>query len=74
MKELRSISSNLDGINDKELTVSHIKKRDGLVEKDYSAQEETTYLISQPELIKVIKQGENEDPKDLEKYVPNEEW
>ena len=74
MKESKSISSNLGGINNKEIPVSQIEKKDGLGEKDCNIQEETVYLISQSELVKAIKQGEIEDPKDLEKYDPNEEW
>lgn len=35
---------------------------------------DTKYLLSQPEVIKKIKDGEKEDIAQMEKYDPSEEW
>ena len=36
--------------------------------------DETTYLISQPDLLQKIKEGEKEDPSKMKQYNPDEEW
>lgn len=43
-------------------------------EDEYNSLIETVYLISQPEVLKKIKAGEQEDIDSMETYNPNEEW
>lgn len=43
-------------------------------EDEYNSLIETIYLISQPEVLKKIKAGEQEDIDSMETYNPNEEW
>ncbi len=45
-----------------------------LSEKDYNSLLETVYIMSQPELMKKIKEGQKEDISKMKKYDPKEEW
>ena len=45
-----------------------------LSEEDYNALLETVYLMSQPELVSKIKEGEKEKKSEMAKFSPNEEW
>lgn len=42
-------------------------------ESDYDAMMETIYIMSQPKLVKRIKDGE-EDPNKMKAYDPKEKW
>jgi len=43
-------------------------------ESDYNAMMETIYLMSQPKLVKNIKDGEKENPENMIAYDPAEKW
>lgn len=43
-------------------------------EDDYNGMLETIYILSQKNLYKKIKDGEQEDINEMNKYNPNEEW
>lgn len=43
-------------------------------EADYDALLETVYLMSQPNLVSRIKEGEKEDASKMSKFDPGEEW
>lgn len=45
-----------------------------LSESDYNSLLETVYLMSQPGLVKKIKEGEKEKAFELSTFNPNEEW
>jgi PHD/YefM family antitoxin component YafN of YafNO toxin-antitoxin module len=45
-----------------------------LSESDYNAMMETIYIMSRPDLVRKIKEGEKEDPKKMAVYTPGEEW
>ncbi len=45
-----------------------------LSEEDYNSLLETVYIMSQPELMKRIKEGQKEDVSKMKKYDPKEEW
>lgn len=45
-----------------------------LSESDYNSLLETVYLMSQPGLVKKIKEGEKEKASELSTFNPNEEW
>ncbi len=45
-----------------------------LSEEDYNSLLETVYIMSQPELMKKIKEGQKEDASKMKKYDPKEEW
>lgn len=45
-----------------------------LSESDYNSLLETVYLMSQPGLVKRIKEGEKEKTSELSTFNPNEEW
>ncbi len=45
-----------------------------LSEEDYNSLLETVYIMSQPELMKKIKEGQKEDISKMKKYDPKEEW
>ena len=43
-------------------------------EEEYNSMKETIYLISQPDLLEKIKEGEKEEKSSMEEYKPDEEW
>ncbi|MFA6861506.1 MAG: type II toxin-antitoxin system Phd/YefM family antitoxin [Bacilli bacterium] len=43
-------------------------------ESDYNAMMETIYIMSQPKLVKNIKDGEKENPEKMKAYDPSEKW
>ena len=43
-------------------------------EDDYNSLMETVYVMSQPKLVKKIKEGEKEDIVKMEKYDPGKGW
>jgi len=43
-------------------------------ESDYDAMMETIYIMSQPKLVKNIKDGEKEDSEKMKAYDPSEKW
>ena len=43
-------------------------------EADYEALLETVYLMSQPNLVSKIKEGEKENASEMSKFDPDEEW
>ena len=43
-------------------------------EDDYNSLMETVYVMSQPKLMKKIKEGEKEDIAKMEKCDPGKEW
>jgi len=43
-------------------------------EADYNSMMETIYIMSQPKLVKNIKDGEKEDPEKMKAYDPAEKW
>jgi antitoxin YefM len=43
-------------------------------EADYDALLETVYLMSQPNLVSKIKEGEKENASEMSKFDPDEEW
>lgn len=45
-----------------------------LSEEDYNALLETIYIMSQPNLVSKIKEGEKEDVSKMAKFDPDEEW
>ncbi len=45
-----------------------------LSENDYDSLMETVYIMSHPKLVRKIKDGEKENPNEMEKYDPDEEW
>lgn len=41
---------------------------------DYNSMMETIYIMSQPKLVKNIKEGEEEDTENMDAYKPGEDW
>ena len=57
----------------KKVTVNTQKENKVILsEEDYNGMVETTYLLSQKGLLNRIKEGEEEDPAKMIKYVPDE--
>src|SRR5574344_213951 len=73
-KELFETIGNVIGYN--EPVTVNTKKGNAVIisESDYNAMMETIYIMSQPKLVKNIKDGEKEDPKKMKAYDPAEKW
>lgn len=73
----KNLFTNLDNIvtYDEQLTVS-TKKGNAVIisESEYISLIETVYIMSKPKLVKLIKEGEKEDIKNMKEYSKNEKW
>ena len=73
----KNLFTNLDNIvtYDEQLTVSTKKGNAVIVsESEYNSLIETVYIMSKPKLVKLIKEGEKEDIKNMKEYSKNEKW